>query len=88
MILFRLIAIFFCILISANFTFISAESFDKSTTVFARKNKNITFSVLNGNEWHKLSSQSKIMYLNGLSDGISLLSLRMVDSKRSSEDQD
>jgi hypothetical protein len=79
----RLIAITIFLMISPNISFIHAESEKSSTMVSAEKNKSLVFIVANGYRWNTLSAQSKLLYLTGLQDGISLLTLRFVDSKRS-----
>ena len=45
----------------------------------------MTLNVANGHLWVTLGAQSKLSYLKGLQDGISLLTLKIVNSKRSSE---
>ena len=55
------------------------------TEVFSNKNRSIVYNFANGHMWNTLGYQSKRLYLIGLKDGISLLTIKMVDSKRSRE---
>ena len=80
----RIIASTFIFSILLNISFIHAETENCSTIVSADKNKRIAFNVENGFLWSTLAVQSKLFYLKGLQDGISLLTIQTIDSRKSS----
>lgn len=52
--------------------------------VSAKTNKRLSYSVKNGYLWSTFTTQSKLSFLKGLQDSISLIKIQIIDSKRSS----
>ena len=80
---FGMIIFGFFITISTGISLLHAEVEKFSTVVSVKANESLSYIVKNGYLWSTLTTQSKLSYLRGLQDGISMLTIQIIDSKRS-----
>ena len=81
---FGMIFFSFFITISTGISLLHAEVEKFSTVVSVKANESLSYIVKNGYLWSTLTTQSKLSYLKGLQEDISLLMIQIIDSKRSS----